>query len=197
MRLFSCIALSLVVAGLVMPAALRAAPGSLKIGDKPEDFTLTAPDGKQHSLYVKEAPKATAIFFLSTRCPISNRYNARMVGFAQEYGPKGVRFLGVNSNEPESMEDIDEHAKRYSITFPVVRDANNVLADKWGAQITPEVFLFDQKGLLQYHGRIDDQLAEVKVKSPDLKNALDAMLAGKKVETTETKPHGCDIKRKP
>jgi peroxiredoxin len=196
MNSFFRIGLPLVMAGLVVSAA-HAAVGSLKIGDKPENFTLSAPDGKQHSLHLKGAPKATAILFISGRCPISNRYNGRMIGFANEYGPKGVRFLAINPNDPETLEDVDEHAKRYGFPFPVVKDPKNAVADQWGAQVTPEVYLLDQQGVLQYHGRIDDQLAEVKVTSPDLKNALDAVLAGKKPEKPETKPHGCDIKRKP
>jgi peroxiredoxin len=195
MRSFFRIAFPLIMAGLVVPVALQAAPGSLKIGDKPENFTLSAPDGKQHSLHLKEAPKATAVIFISARCPISNRYNGRMIGFAKEYDAKGVRFIAINPNDPESMEDVDEHAKRYGFPFPVVKDPKNVVADQWGAQVTPEVFLLDQQGVLQYHGRIDDQLAEVKVTSPDLKNALDAVLAGKKPEKPETKATGCSIKR--
>lgn len=195
MSSFFRLALPLVMAGLVVPVALQAAPGSLRIGDKPENFTLSAPDGKQHSLFLKEAPKATTVLFISARCPISNRYNGRMIEFAQQYGQKGVRFLALNANDPETMEDIDEHAKRIGYPFPVLRDVKNVVADKWGAQVTPEAFVLDQQGVLQYHGRIDDQLAERKVTSPDLKNALDAVLAGKKPEKPETKATGCDIKR--
>jgi len=195
MSSFFRLALPLVMAGLVVPVALQAAPGSLKIGDKPENFTLSAPDGKQHSLFLKEAPKATTVLFISARCPISNRYNGRMIEFAQQYGQKGVRFLALNANDPETMEDIDEHAKRIGYRFPVLRDVKNVVADKWGAQVTPEAFVLDQQGVLQYHGRIDDQLAERKVTSPDLKNALEAVLAGKKPEKPETKATGCDIKR--
>jgi len=195
MRSFSRIAFPLVMAGLVVSAAVQAAPGSLKVGEKPESFTLSAPDGKPHSLHLKEAPKATAVFFTSARCPISTRYDGRMIGLAQEYHQKGVRFIAINSNDPESMEDVNEHAKRTGYPFPVVKDPKHVVADKWGAQVTPEVFLLDQKGVLQYHGRIDDQLAERKVTSPDLKNALEAVLAGKKPEKPETKATGCDIKR--
>lgn len=195
MRSFFRFAFPLVMAGLVVPVALQAAPGSLKIGDKPENFTLSTPDGKQHSLYLKEAPKATTVFFMSARCPISNRYNGRMIEFAQQYGQKGVRFLAINSNDPETMEDIGEHAKRIGFPFPVLKDLKNVVADQWGAQVTPEAFVLDQQGVLQYHGRIDDQLAERKVTSPDLKNALEAVLAGKKPEKPETKATGCDIKR--
>ncbi len=199
MKPMSRIAFPLMAAGLLVPAILWAAPGPLRIGDKPESFTLSAPDGKQHSLQTKgmpnSGPKATVVFFISGRCPISNRYNARMIGFAQEYQPKGVRFIAINSNDPEPMEDVDEHAKRIGFPFPVVKDLKNVVADKWGARVTPETFVLDQQGTLQYHGRIDDQLAERKVTSRDLKNALDAVLAGKKPEMPETKASGCDIKR--
>jgi peroxiredoxin len=195
MRLFVRTVVLLFLAGLVLPTLLRADPGILKIGEKPEDFALTATDGKQVTLHQKEAPKATAVFFLATLCPISNRYNERMTRFAAEYGPKGVRFIGINSNDPEPMEEVAEHAKKHGFPFPVVKDLKNVIADNWGATITPEVYVFDQKGTLQYHGRIDDHMAERKAMSPDLKNALEALLAGRKPEKAETKPHGCSIKR--
>lgn len=195
MRSLFRIAFPLVMAGLVLPVALQAAPGSLKVGERPANFTLSAPDGKMHSLHLAEAPKATAILFIAARCPISNRYNKRMIALADEYGRKGVRFLAVNSNEPETMEEIDEHAKKYAFPFPVVRDPKNVIADQWGAQVTPEAFVLDPQGVVQYHGSIDDQMDERRVKSLDLKNALEAVLAGKKPEKPETKAFGCEIKR--
>lgn len=195
MRSRSRIASLLVFAALVAPIALQAAPAPLKVGEKPENFTLTAPGGKQYSLHVAEMPKATAVLFISARCPISNRYNKRMIGLADEYVRKGVRFLAINSNDPETMEEIDTHTKKRGYPFPVVKDPNNLVADRWGAQVTPEAFVLDPQGVLQYHGRIDDQWDERLVKSQDLKNALDAVLAGKKPEKPETQATGCDIKR--
>ena len=89
-----------------------------------------------------------------------------------------------------------EHAKKHGFTFPVLKDDGNRVADLYGAQKTPEVFVVDPKGNLLYHGRIDERQDDPKsVKSPDLRNALEAILAGKPVPAAETKAFGCSIKR--
>ncbi len=88
------------------------------------------------------------------------------------------------------------HAKEHGFGFPVVKDEGNKVADAYGAQKTPEVFVISPKGDLLYHGRIDESQDDPKaVKSPDLRNALEAILAGKPVPATETKAFGCTIKR--
>lgn len=188
-------ALPLVLAIEVLPAALRAAPQPLRPGAKPENFTLTAPDGKQHSLRLKEWPKATLVLFIGVECPISNAYDGRLVRLADEYRSKGVRFLAINSNKQERMAEVGDHAKKSGFPFPVLKDPRNVVADRWGALVTPEAFVLDRRGVLQYHGRIDDSQGTATVKSPDLKNALDAVLAGKKPAKPETKVFGCIISR--
>ena len=79
--------------------------------------------------------------------------------------------------------------------FQVLKDNGNVLADKLGAEHTPETFVFDQGGALVYHGRVDDSMKEVGVKQRDLRSALDAVLAGRPVPNAETRAFGCTIKR--
>jgi peroxiredoxin len=127
--------------------------------------------------------------------PVSNAYNERMEALAKEYMPKGVRFIGVTSNKQESMAEVAQHSEKNGFDFTVVKDPNNVIADKWGAMVTPEAYVLDADGMLRYHGRIDDSQNPAGVKSQDLKAALDAVLDGRAPEKSETKAFGCTIKR--
>jgi thiol-disulfide isomerase/thioredoxin len=139
--------------------------------------------------------KATAVIFTSTTCPVSNDYNQRFVELYKDYADKGVQFVFVNSNVNESPDAMAQHAQANGFGFKVHKDTGNVLADQLNAQYTPEVFIFDQKGTLAYHGRIDDSRELQAVKSRDTRTTLDALLAGSAVPRAETKAFGCTIKR--
>ena len=95
----------------------------------------------------------------------------------------------------ESADEVAQHARTHGFSFPVLKDPKNVQADVFAAKVTPEAFLFDAKGKLAYHGRIDDNREGNAIKSPDLTQALDAVLSGKPAPTPETKAFGCTIKR--
>jgi thiol-disulfide isomerase/thioredoxin len=183
-------------ATLLLPALLAAAPRSLAIGAKPENFTLSSPvDGQAYPLLEQPLPKATVVIFIATQCPVSLTYDGRMAELGREYIPKGVRFLGINSNKQEPAEEVAAHARRVALPFPVVKDPNNVIADRWGALVTPEAFVLDAQGTVVYHGRIDDSQRIEKVQSRDLKAALNAVLAGTRPPKAETLAVGCVIKR--
>ena len=109
---------------------------------------------------------------------------------------KGVAFVTVNSNKTEGPAEVAEDAKKNGFAFPVLKDEGNKVADLYAAQKTPEIYVLDPKGTLLYRGRIDETHDDPKnVKSPDLRNALEAILAGKPVPAAETKAFGCSIKR--
>jgi peroxiredoxin len=119
-----------------------------------------------------------------------------MRDMAAAYAKKGVLFVGINSNKTESVEEAVAHAKQHGHTFPILKDPGNKVADLYDAKRTPEIFVVGKDGKLLYHGRIDDNSDDAsKVTSPDLKNALDALLAGQPVAKAETKAFGCTIKR--
>lgn len=140
--------------------------------------------------------KAAVVIFVATKCPVSNAYDGRMAELAAAYSAKGIAFAGVNSNKTEPAAEVVEHAKRKGLGFPVLKDEGNKVADLYGATKTPEVFVVDPSGKIVYHGRIDENQDDPKgVKSPDLKNALEALLAGRPVPAPETKAFGCSIKR--
>jgi peroxiredoxin len=160
-----------------------------------EGFTLKNYDGKTYTLSDYKDAKAIVIMFIATRCPVSNAYNERMVKLYDDYTSKGVVFLGINSNKKEDEEECEEHAKEKGFKFPVLKDVNNIVADKYDAQVTPEIYVVNSKFELLYHGRIDNSQKEDNVESHDLRNALDEILAGKTVKVADTKAFGCTIKR--
>jgi alkyl hydroperoxide reductase subunit AhpC len=112
----------------------------------------------------------------------------------KDFAGKGVKFIFVNANASESPARVAEHAKAH-FEFSVYKDPDNVVADQFGAQVTPESFVIDKSGVIRYHGAIDDQRDESMVQLKGLRQALDAVLAGRVVEVAKTKAFGCTIKR--
>ncbi len=184
------VALSLALAG----AALADGPA---IGAAAPNFQLTTIDGKPFSLAdAEKSNKAVVLMFIATKCPYSNAYNDRMRQMAQDYARKGVLFVGINSNATEPESEVKAHAAAHKLDFTLVKDPGNKVADLYDARRTPEIFVVGPDGKLLYHGRIDENYEEpAKVSSPDLKNALDQILAGQPVSKAETKAFGCTIKR--
>lgn len=165
-----------------------------RIGSHVEDFVLQDLDGNPVSS-AKLRGDVTVVLFIATRCPVSNAYNQRMIELYRDYSSKGVHFVFVNSNRTEPAEEVAQHAKAQSFGFAVYKDAGNVVADKFGAQVTPEAFVIDKSGTLRYHGSIDDSIHVEQVRNQALGKALDAVLTGGTVETPETKGFGCSLQR--
>ncbi len=149
----------------------------------------------EHSLSDYKDSKAIVIIFIATECPISNDYNSRMEKLYNDYKKKDIALIGINSNKAESVEDIKEHAKEKELTFTILKDEKNIIADKFEASFTPEVFVLNTDFNILYHGRIDNSRKESDVVSKDLENALNEILTGKEVSKKETKAFGCTIKR--
>jgi peroxiredoxin len=187
---------SLLLAGaLTLSGALLAA--APQVGNPAPEFTLTTVDGKTFSLAeAAKSHKAVVIMFIATKCPYSNAYNDRMRDLAAAYAKQGILFAGINSNKTEPADEVIAHAKQHGLAFPIMKDPANKVADLYDARHTPEIFVVDPEGKLRYHGRIDENYEDAsKVTSPDLKNALDAMLSGRAIAKAETKAFGCTIKR--
>ena len=185
--------LVLAALGVLACNAVAEAPA---IGAAAPDFQLTALDGKAFSLSsAAKAHKAVVVMFISTQCPYSNAYNDRMKDMANAYASRGVQFVGINSNKTEDAAEVASHAKSHGHTFPIMKDPDNKVADLYDARHTPTVYVVDSQGKLRYAGRIDDQTNAADVTSPDLKNALDSLLADQPIAKTTTKAFGCSIKR--
>ncbi|MEW6652028.1 MAG: thioredoxin family protein [Bacteroidota bacterium] len=162
---------------------------------KAENFSLKDYNGKAHSLLDYKNSKAVVLIYVSTQCPVSNAYNERMAKLYDSYKGKNVAFLGINSNKAEHIEEIKKHAAENNLQFPILKDDNNIIADKFAASFTPEVYVLNSKNEIVYHGRIDDNRRTQDVQVSDLSAALDEILGGKKVANPKTKAFGCTIKR--
>jgi hypothetical protein len=146
------------------------------------------------SLFGHGEQKATVAIFVSANCPMSQAYEQRMAALAREFGD-AVRFVGVDANRDETPEQIAKHFTHLGLGFPIVKDAHNRLADRLGAQVTPDAFVFDPGGALRYHGRIDDSKDASGARSHDLRDALRAVIAGKAPAHSERLAIGCSIVR--
>ena len=171
------------------------AKAAVAIGSVVADFTLPDADGKEHTLASLKGTKGTVILFIATKCPVSNAYNGRMQKLADDYASRGVNVVGINSNVAELAPEVKQHAADKGLKFKILKDADNAIADRFDAQVTPEAYLLDASGKLVYHGRIDNSRAGDSITSTELRDAIDAVLSGKAVGKTEAKAFGCSIKR--
>ena len=163
--------------------------------EKVENFTLSDYNGNEHSLSDYVDSEAIVIMFIATECPVSNDYNSRMEAIYSEYSEKGIAFIGINSNKAESVERIKEHAEENGLTFTILKDKNNLVADEMDASVTPEMYVVNSEFEILYHGRIDNSRDKDDVTSEDLEIALNEILEGKVLSNSSTKAFGCTIKR--
>lgn len=170
-------------------------PAPPAIGATIEDFTLPDADGKEHSLASLKGKNGSVLIFIATKCPVSNAYNERMEKLAQEYKSRGINVIGINSNTAEGADAVKAHAAQNSLTFAILKDPANKIADRLGATVTPEAYFLDASNKLVYRGRIDNAKDVAQVNSSDLRDAIEATLAGKPVAKTTASAFGCTIKR--
>jgi hypothetical protein len=138
--------------------------------------------------------KVTVVIFFSTRCPMSNAFNYRRNLLYHDYGDR-VRFIVVDSNVNESLDEVRTYARETGFDFPVYQDIDNQLADQLGARSTTETFVLDSAAVTRYHGYIEDAPNPARTTKQGLRLALNAVLAGESVATPETRSVGCAIRR--
>lgn len=174
----------------------------MSIGSQAPDFILPATDGQHYNFEQLSGEAATVVLFWCNHCPYVQPNQARVINMQTEYGPRGVRFAAICSNNAEaypqdSFEAMQQRAAEMGYNFPYLHDQDQDVARAFGAQRTPEAFLFDGKGILRYHGRIDDNHQdESKALSHDLRSAIESVLAGRSPDPAETGALGCSIKWK-
>ena len=164
------------------------------IGSKLDNFTMPDPDGKDHSFDDLKGENGALIVFLSVQCPIVKMYDERINEIADAYKAKGINFIGIYSNKTEPVEAVKAHIEGL-YKFPILMDYKNVFADKLGATRTPEVYYFNAKNILEYHGAIDNDRTGQNISKTYLKSAFDQKLSGKEITEKETTAFGCSIKR--
>ena len=180
------------VAGSGSTSDLPAPPA---IGTMIDDFKLPDADGAEHSLKSLAGKNGAVLIFIATKCPVSNAYNDRMEKLAQDYKAKGINVIGINSNVTEPASEVKSHATDKHLTFAILKDDGNKIADRFGATKTPEVYVIDASNKLVYHGRIDNSQKVDGITANDLRDALEEVLAGKQVSKTGGAAFGCTIKR--
>ena len=183
------------LAAMVNGGASTDIPAPPAIGTTIEDFTLPDVDGKDRALNALKLKNGSVLIFVAVQCPVSNAYNERMEKLAQDYKARGIAVIGINSNVTESAADVKSHAATHNLTFPILKDPGNKIADRLGATKTPEAYVLDANNKLVYHGRIDNSKDASGVNSSELRDALEALLAGKPIEKSTAMAFGCTIKR--
>ena len=175
---------------------------SFELGDPVPAFTLTDTSGATHTVPADPAPAATVLVVTCNHCPYVIAWNPRLRAVAEDYAPRGVRVLAINANDAsrypaDSPAAMARFVRDQSWPIPYLYDESQEVARAYGAERTPEIFLFDKGGTLRYHGTVDDNYDDpAAVKAPYLREALEAVLAGKEPSTAEITPVGCTIKWK-
>ncbi len=173
---------------------------TLELGAAAPDFNLPGVDDKQYSLDSFKEAGILVVVFSCNHCPAAIGSEDRMIQLYKDYKPKGVAMIVINSNEdknhPEdSFEKMKDRACEKAFEFPYVRDESQETAKAYGALRTPHFYAFDAQRRLRYTGRMDDNpYDQTKATQHDLRNALDALLAGQTPPIELTNPLGCNVK---
>jgi peroxiredoxin len=180
----------------LLPEAL---PRRLQIGDPGPGFDgLLGVDGARYGLSSFGNRRLLVVIFSSNRCPTVKAYEGRLRALQDEYGPKGVQIVAINSNNPhlypdETYDRMIEFARDSAYNFPYLMDREQSTGRAYGATRTFHVFVLDEGRTVRYQGRFDDSRIPARVTSNDLRDALEDLLGGQPVRTPETRPFGCSL----
>jgi len=185
---------------------------TLALGAHAPDFSLPGIDGKTHKLSDYSASRVLVIVFTCNHCPTAQLYEPRIKKLAAYSQSKGAALVAIDTNDPKAirlsdellftdvndgLEDMKIRAAYRHFNFPYLYDGDTqVVGEAYGPKATPHVFVFDQKRLLRYEGRVDDNQRESLVTTHDAHDAIDALLAGRPVEVAHTPVFGCSTKWK-
>lgn len=187
-------------------AAKPAAPAAaslpvMAIGTAAPALNLPGADGKTYTWDDYKDAKAIVVVFNCLSCPVAKAYEDRLIALGRDYASKGVKMVAIMSNDitikPDDATD-KLKARTEEMKYPWVYlvDSTQDVAKSYGAKVTPHLYIFNADRKLAYVGRLDDNPDPEKVTTKDARNALDAILAGKAIQSAETKPFGCSIKWK-
>jgi len=191
----------LAVIGLATAFTLKTNEIGYKIGDRIEDFSLMNIDDEMVSLSDYKDAKGFIVVFTCNTCPYSIANEARIIALDKKYKKIGFPVIAINPNDPvavpgDSFEKMKDRGQEKGFTFPYLLDVGQKIYPKFGATKTPEVYIVTQSNLkVKYIGAIDNSSRDASaVTEKYVENAVDALLAGKKIEKTTTRAIGCSIK---
>ncbi len=196
---------------LVLSSGLRAAENipTLPLGASAPDFNLPGVDGRDWTLKDFSGAKLLVVLFTCNHCPTAQYYEERVKQLVSDYKAKGVALVAIMPNDPKSVRldelgwtDLNDsfpemkvRAKDHQFNFPYLYDGDTETVSRaYGPVATPHVFVFDAQRKLRYAGAIDDSERVQQVKKHYLRDALDALLAGKEPNPSQTKVVGCSTK---
>ena len=168
----------------------------VEIGKEVPDFTLKDLSGAPRSLSAYRG-KIVMLYFWSATCPYVLRYEERLNEMVADYTNQNVVVLGIDSNENENLEQIKKVSEKRQVSYPILIDPGNRVADEFGAITTPHVFIIDTDGKLAYEGAVDNQSwsEENPVTEQYARAALDSLVKGETVKLPATDTFGCTVKR--
>jgi peroxiredoxin len=215
----SCFAASFLLTAVILLSSIAVAtnsddedhqgPPTLAVGAAAPDFCLRGVDGQRHCLKDYAGAKVLMIAFICNHCPTSQLYETRIKQIATDYKDRGVTVVGIEPNNPnavrldemgytdvgDSFDEMKIRAEYRHFNFPYLYDGEDQkISNLYGPTATPHVFIFDASRKLRYEGRVDNNPREALVTRKDARLALDAVLAGKPVETPKTPSVGCSTK---
>ena len=175
----------------------------MELGTKAPNFTLmNTVTEKTAKLLDLKSDVATVILFICNHCPYVKHINSKLVEVANEYQKKGVQFVAISSNDVETHpqdgpKQMKQVAEKEGYPFPYLYDETQDIAKAYQAECTPDLFVFDADLKCVYRGQFDDSRPNKgKATGRDLTTALDAILAGEKVNEKQKPSMGCNIKWK-
>ncbi|MBN9120617.1 MAG: redoxin family protein, partial [Planctomycetes bacterium] len=188
---------ALAVLLLLAPGAARAADDRPKVGDTVGKLKFTDTRSLPRTLDDFGKKKAVVLVFTNTTCPVAQKYLPVLQALEKEYRDKDVQFVNVNAADEDTVIALATQSVRYDVEFPCVKDFGGTCARALGVTRTPEAVVLDASRRISYRGRIDDQFrlggARKEPTACELRDAIDAVLAGKKPAVPETEVDGCPI----
>jgi peroxiredoxin len=183
----------------------------LALGSPAPNFELPGVDGRVHKLADYSASQVLVVVFTCNHCPIAQMYERRIAQLAADYQDRGVAVVAIQPNDPkairideldssdlsDSLEEMKIRAEYKHLTYPYLYDGETQsVAEAYGPQATPHVFVFDRERLLRYEGRIDNSYRAELVKTHEARDAIEALLAQREMAVKHTGVFGCSTKWK-
>ena len=176
----------------------------IPLGSEAPDFRLPdAVSGRELSLGELKSDVATVVMFICNHCPYVKHVQRGLVELAEDYAPRGVSFVAVNSNDVENYPDdsperMKETAEEKGYPFPYLFDETQEVARVYDAACTPDFFVYDGNMRCVYRGQLDDSRPGngKPVTGADMRKALDAVAAGEEITWEQVPSVGCNIKWK-